>query len=155
MKAIRRTLQTLMIEGIRYELLQGEDSAYFADAFQPAFESYEQRLIAVDRSIYEAVEVDSQIERAFAEQLDARTDIRLFVKLPGWFKVPTPVGDYNPDWAIVLQRDDTVYLVRETKGSLDLGALPPNQAAKVKCGVIHFKRLGVDFAVATSADDIR
>jgi len=153
-KAIRGALQASMIEGICYELLQGKDAAYSDDAFLPAFESYEQRLIEVDSSIYEAVEFDSLIERAFAEQLDARTDIRLFVKLPAWFKIPTPVGDYNPDWAIVLQRDETVYLVRETKGTADLGALPPNQAAKVQCGAVHFKCLGVDFAVAASADEI-
>ncbi len=154
-KAIHRTLQELMIEGIKYELLQGEDAAYPVGDFPREFETYEQRLIEVEKSIYEAIAFDSEIERAFARSLDTRTDIRLFVKLPGWFKVPTPVGDYNPDWAIVLQRDETVYLVRETKGTRDLDKLRPDESGKIRCGMVHFEYLGVDFAVATSADDIR
>jgi len=52
--------------------------------------------LQVKKSIYDYVEYDSAIEREFAKQLDEREDIRLFVKLPGWFKVETPVGTYNP-----------------------------------------------------------
>jgi len=135
--------------------LKGEGSEYPAEDFPPEFETYEQRLIEVDKSIYEAIEFDSAIEKAFARQLDSRIDIRLFVKLPWWFKVPTPVGNYNPDWAIVLERDETVYLVRETKSSMDKENWRPGEKAKVACGEVHFRYLGVDFAVATSADDIR
>ena len=153
--AIRKTLDKLMIAGIKYELLTGDDSEYFVGDFALEFESYEQRLIDVDKSIYEAVEFDSDVERIFAEALNARADIRLFIKLPGWFKVPTPVGNYNPDWALVMQKDETVYLVRETKSSHDLDTLLPSQAAKVKCGTVHFTHLGVDFAVVKNADEVR
>ena len=60
---------------------------------------------------------DSEVERKFAETLDKRTDIKLFVKLPDWFKVETPLGSYNPDWAILKHDDTVLYLVRETKGT--------------------------------------
>jgi type III restriction enzyme len=159
--AIRKTLEKLMIQGIKYELLTGDGAEFptlgtgSGEGFAREFEAYEQRLIDVDKSIYEAVEFDSEIERVFAEALDAREDIRLFIKLPSWFKVPTPVGNYNPDWAIVLRKDETVYLVRETKGSHDLDTLLPSQAAKVRCGTVHFTHLGVDFAIAKSADEVR
>jgi type III restriction enzyme len=98
--------------------------------------------------------VRSAQERAFVHALDQRSDIRLFVKLPGWFKIPTPIGNYSPDWAIVLERDERVYLIRETKGTLDIEALPPAQRDKVKCGMVHFAHLGVDFAVAVTADEV-
>jgi len=154
-KAVRGVLSELMVAGIKYELLRGPDAAYAVEQFEPSFESYEQRLVDVAKSVYEAIEYDSDIERKFARGLDDRTDIRLFVKLPAWFKVPTPVGSYNPDWAIVLDRDETVYLVRETKGTTDLSQLRPEEAAKIRCGTVHFKHLGVDFAVVKSPDEVR
>ena len=95
-----------------------------------------------------------EVEREFAQKLDQRADIRLFVKLPDWFKVETPVGTYNPDWAIVKHDDKTLYLVRETKGTKDFLKLRTTEADKVRCGKRHFDALGVSFAVATTADDI-
>jgi type III restriction enzyme len=75
--------------------------------------------LQVKKSIYDYIVYDSEVEREFAQKLDEREDIRLFVKLPEWFKVETPVGTYNPDWAIVKHDDETLYLVRETKGTKD------------------------------------
>ena len=152
--AIQTELNRLMIEGIQYELLQGPDVAYDETEFAEEFESYEQSLIDVDNSIYDAIEFDSQVEMKFAHDLDKRKDIRLFVKLPDWFKVPTPIGKYNPDWAIVLENDETVYLVRETKGTTDTSQLRPDEQARIDCGEMHFEHLGVDFAVVTSAAQV-
>ena len=77
------------------------------------------------------------------------------MKLPAWFTVPTPVGEYNPDWAIVLDRDgegERVYLVRETKGE---GELRPTERMKTECGRAHFEgALGVPYAVVTEAKDV-
>ena len=70
--------------------------------------------LQVKKSIYNYVVYESEVEREFASKLDQREDVRLFVKLPDWFKVETPVGTYNPDWAIVKHADETIYLVRET-----------------------------------------
>ncbi len=153
--AVRGVLHELMVRGIKYERIDGPGGEYALDELEPSFESYEQRLVNVAKSVYEAIEYESDTERRFAEALDLRHDIRLFVKLPAWFKVPTPVGDYNPDWAIVLDRDETVYLVRETKGTTNLDKLRPEEAAKIRCGMVHFRHLDVDFAVVISADDVR
>ena len=73
--------------------------------------------LEVKKSVYERVAYDSEIEREFARGLDEREDIKLFVKLPRWFQVDTPIGSYNPDWAILKHDGKALYLVRETKGN--------------------------------------
>jgi type III restriction enzyme len=108
----------------------------------------------VDHSIYDYVVCDSEVERQFARQLDTREDIKLFVKLPRWFEIDTPVGKYNPDWAILKEGDQTLYLVRETKGTKDFLKLRTSEADKVRCGQRHFEALGVNFAVAVRADEV-
>jgi type III restriction enzyme len=110
--------------------------------------------IQVNQSVYEYVVYESEVEREFARKLDQREDIKLFVKLPDWFKVETPVGTYNPDWAIVKCEDQTIYLVKETKGTKDFLKLRTLEADKVRCGKKHFETLGVPFAVAVTADDV-
>ncbi len=107
------------------------------------------------KSLYEYVEYDSEVERAFAKALNERSDIRLFVKLPRWFVVDTPVGAYNPDWAIVKSDSSTVYMVRETKGTRDFRKRRGVENDKVRCGERHFDALGVSFDVVTSVDEIR
>jgi len=66
--------------------------------------------------------------------------------LPAQFKVPTPVGDYNPDWAIIKQVDgeDRIYMIRETKSSLDDNQLRPSELAKIKAAEQHFSAIGID-----------
>ena len=63
-------------------------------------------MIEVKNSIHDAIDFGSEIERQFALDLDSRPDIKLFIKLPAWFKVETPIGTYNPDWAIVKQPEE-------------------------------------------------
>lgn len=110
--------------------------------------------LQVKKSVYEYVVYDSEVEREFAQKLDQRQDIKLFVKLPGWFEINTPVGKYNPDWAILKHDDKTLYLVRETKSTKDFLKLRTSEADKVRCGQKHFETLGVPFAVAVSADEV-
>jgi type III restriction enzyme len=105
-------------------------------------------------SIYEYVVYDSEIEREFAQKMDQRDDIKLFVKLPDWFKIETPLGSYNPDWAIVKKDDQTLYLVRETKGTHDFLKLRTSEADKVRYGEKHFEALDMPFAVIVSADEV-
>ena len=108
----------------------------------------------MNKSIYEYVVYDSEIEREFAKKLDEREDIKIFVKLPGWFKVETPVGSYNPDWAILKHDGQAFYLVRETKGTKDFLKLRTAEADKVRCGKKHFDTLGVSFEVAVTAAEV-
>jgi type III restriction enzyme len=125
------------------------------------FKGYENSVIASEKSIYDHVLFDSEGEREFAESLEQDGTIKLFAKLPGWFTVDTPLGEYNPDWAIV--KDDgegqKLYLVRETKFGGEnqtareiLANLRPSESGKIKCAEKHFKTIGADFALATKKD---
>jgi type III restriction enzyme len=96
---------------------------------------------------------ESEVERQFAEALSARLDIRLFLKLAPWFQVETPVGTYNPDWAIVMDHDAKVYLVRETKGTKEQLKLRGMEWAKIQCGTVHFDSLHVDFKHVVDASE--
>ncbi len=93
------------------------------------------------------------MEKQFAVALENMQNIKYFIKLPGWFKVNTPVGDYNPDWAILKQNGDIVYMIRETKGALKVGSLRGLEKDKIKCGEKHFKSLGVNYKKCTSVKD--
>jgi type III restriction enzyme len=88
---------------------------------------------------------DSEVERDFADQLEKNNAIKVYAKLPGWFKVPTPLGTYNPDWAVLVERDghERLYFVVETKSSLFTEDLRDREGGKIECGRAHFTALGV------------
>jgi len=144
--------------GIQYTPRQGSGSAWDMDFFVSHHaEAYEDNLVKVSKSIYERVPVDSEIEKRFALDLDQRDDVVLFVKLPGWYKVDTPVGGYNPDWAIVRKDGSgmSLYLVRETKGSSNLDDLfREHEVWKVTFGRKHFDAIGIDYRVVKRASEL-
>lgn len=152
-RAIRQTLHKMIIDGIKYERI-GNDVYEMLLFEEREIESYLDRMVDVGNSIYDCVECESKTEREFAEAMRNRTDIKLFIKLPDWFKVQTPIGSYNPDWAIVKQEDSRVYLVRETKATKDELALRGAEWEKIRCGKAHFDALGVDFKHVTSATEV-
>ena len=80
---------------------------------------YLRNLLDVDKDTYEQVVYDSEVEAAFADQLEKNIAVKVYVKLPGWFRVPTPLGTYNPDWAVLVDYGDAerLYFVVETKGT--------------------------------------
>jgi type III restriction enzyme len=86
---------------------------------------------------------DSDTELAFAKQLEAQNEVKLYMKLPGWFHVPTPLGEYRPDWAIVLEQEgeDVLYFVVETKSTLFTHELRGKEEQKIRCGKQHFASL--------------
>jgi type III restriction enzyme len=150
---LKRELNRLIIDGIKYERVVNEE--YEMRLFETEeLVGYLHNRLEVKHSIYDAIVYDSDTERKFAEQLDNREDIKLFVKLPRWFKIDTPIGNYNPDWAIVKEDSSILYLIRETKGTKDFEKLRNTEAEKVFCGRRHFESLGVDFAVVTNANEI-
>ena len=151
--AIKSELRAAMVDGIKYERIEG--AAYDQMLFENEdLYGYLTNTVPVTNSIYDEVPFDSEIEHKFAVAMSARTDVKLCIKLPPWFTVDTPLGKYNPDWAIVMEHDNKVYLVRETKGSTHLGDLRADEADKIRCGARHFERLGVDYAVVTAAAEI-
>jgi type III restriction enzyme len=119
-------------------------------------------LVAAERSVYDHIVWESNIEREFVEDLENDDRIKFYVKLPGWFTVDTPVGTYNPDWAIVMEdRDEhgdvteTLYLVRETKSDNWKTSLRPNEVRKIVCGERHFTgALGVSYRVVSKTGDL-
>jgi type III restriction enzyme len=152
--SIKKALHELMVAGIKYKRIAGAE--YELVLFkEKELESYLSRLIKVEKSIYDVVEFESKVEQQFAEALDSRSDIKLFIKLPAWFKIDTPLGSYNPDWAIVKEADETIYLVRETKGTTDLFDLPERERQKILCGKAHFAALDdVDYHWVTNANEV-
>jgi type III restriction enzyme len=153
---LKYELHRLLVDGIKYERIPGAGPE--AEWEMLLFKNEELinylKALQVQKSVYEYVVYDSELEREFAKRLDAREDIKLFVKLPGWFEVETPIGNYNPDWAILKHDGQALYLVRETKGTRDFLKLRTSEADKVRCGLKHFEAIGVPFAVAVSADEV-
>ncbi|HOP81031.1 MAG TPA: DEAD/DEAH box helicase, partial [Armatimonadota bacterium] len=153
LKCIKTKLHDLMVDGIKYERIANAE--YEMMLFEEKeLESYLDNMVRVDNSIYDYIIYDSQTEREFAEALDRRRDIKLFFKLPSWFTVRTPLGIYNPDWAIVKENDKKLYLVRETKGTSDYLNLRESEWQKIQCGKKHFDELGVDFGWVQKAEQV-
>jgi type III restriction enzyme len=140
---------SMEIDGIRYHRLAGEE--YF---LQEIFDSAElvaylgKNAVSVEHSVYDYVIYDSEtVERPFAVALDDDPDVRMFFKIPDKFKIETPIGTYNPDWAVYLDKngEEKLYFVLETKGQsglLGLNDLATPQRQKIHCGEEHFKALG-------------
>ena len=153
---LKYELHRLLVDGIKYERIPGVGAETEWEMLLFKNEELVNYLTAqkVKNSVYEYVVYESEGEREFAKRLDEREDIKLFVKLPGWFEIDTPIGKYNPDWAILKDDGQALYLVRETKGTRDFLKLRTSEADKVRCGKRHFDVLGVPFAVAVSADEV-
>src|SRR5215469_7403131 len=153
---LKSELHQLIVDGIKYERIPTTDPEF--EWRQELFKNEELinylTALQVNNSIYEYIVYESQVEREFAQTLDGRTDIKLFVKLPRWFEIDTPIGRYNPDWAILKHDEATLYLVRETKSTKDFLKLRTTEADKVRCGQRHFEAIGTSFAVVVSADEV-
>jgi len=159
---ISKKKRMALVDGIKYQRLG--DEFYYA---QSLFESeeltgYLRNMLAVKKSIHEYVVYDSPyVERGFAEDLEKNPAVKVYAKLPGWFKVPTPLGTYNPDWAVLIEQDgeERLYFVVETKSSLFTDDLRDVESGKIKCGEAHFKALQrgdnpAEFVVATKLDEV-
>ncbi|WP_375399953.1 DEAD/DEAH box helicase family protein [uncultured Amnibacterium sp.] len=151
----KRVLQTelakIVVEGIQYERIAG--SVYELRELQKDGEDEKERFLDQmykvqhsQKTDFDYVVFDSDVERQFAALLDSREDVKLFMKLPAKFKIDTPVGPYNPDWAIIKQEDgeDRIYMIRETKSTLDGSKLRPTELSKIKSAKRHFEAIGID-----------
>ena len=143
---INRCKRMALVDGIRYQRM-GDDAYWKQELFEEEeLTGYLTNMLRdTQRSIYEHVVYDSTTERDFADALEKDDDVVLYAKLPGWFKVPTPLGNYNPDWAVLVNMDGTrrLYFVVETKSSLFTDDLRNKERAKIECGKAHFKALAV------------
>jgi type III restriction enzyme len=160
-ESINRTKRLALVDGIRYQRI-GNDDYYAQELFElEELTGYLKNMLAATKSVYEHVVYDFGVEHTFAEQLEKNEAVRVYAKLPGWFKVPTPLGTYNPDWAVLVEKDGTerLYFVVETKSSLFTDDLRDKESAKIECGKAHFEALAVgenpaEFIQARNIDDL-
>ena len=159
-KEIERAMQDLMLEGIKYEKVIGRhwEQSRMEEEVGNGIVRYLSNLYEVqnrEKCPFDAVEYDSEVEKQFARDLDNNENVKLFVKLPGWFRIDTPLGPYNPDWAFVTEREKKLYFVRETKGTLDSEERRAKENRKIDCGRKHFGAVNVDYDVVTSLSEVR
>lgn len=156
---LRQRLEEELVAGIQYEK---DGTWYELTQWDAEIETMSDKLIDAKKSLYERFVYDSDVEKRFAEKLESTEPVKFYVKLPAWFKVPTPVGTYNPDWALVWEEIDQfgdagqkLYLVRETKGSTNLAELYLAEQRKIKCGSRHFNgALQTDFKLLAKAEEL-
>jgi type III restriction enzyme len=159
---INRCKRLALVNGIKYQKI-GDEHYYAQELFaKDELTGYlRNMLLDTKRSIYEHVIYDSDTERDFADALEKNDGVVLYAKLPSWFKVPTPLGPYNPDWAILFDQEGTqrLYFIVETKSSLFTDDLRSKEDAKIECGKAHFAALAVGenparYLMATSFGDV-
>lgn len=154
---IKSQMRLVIVSGIRYHRM-GDDHYYAQELFEKEelFGYLNQNMLKADKSVFDHVVYDSDIEKNFAESFEKNSAIKLYAKLPPWFKIDTPLGSYNPDWAVVYEKggETKLYFVVETKASLFSEALRATEYAKIECGRVHFKALdsGVKYEVSNNFD---
>ncbi len=159
-RELSRALHDLMLEGIQYEKIADNywEMSRIEEEAEKDITHYLSNLYIVqnqEKSLFDAIEYESEVEKKFAQDLDNNELVKLFVKLPSWFKIDTPIGTYNPDWAFVTEREGKLYFVRETKSTLDSEERRTKENQKIRCGKKHFEIIGVDYDVVTSLKEVK
>lgn len=161
-ETINRAKRLAVVDGIKYQRL-GDEHYYAQELFQTEeLMGYLKQSLLATKSVYDRVVYDSTgVEKGFAEQLESNEAVKVYAKLPNWFTIPTPLGSYNPDWAVLIEKEgiERLYFVVETKGSLFKDDLRDKEGAKIACGKVHFEALATGdhparYVVATSLDDV-
>ncbi|BDR64071.1 hypothetical protein K134307016_10050 [Clostridium tetani] len=142
---IKRKMRLMIVDGIKYEKI-GDDEFYAQELFETQELSgyISKNMIGSEKSVYDYVIYDSDKEAEFAKKFEKNHSVKLYIKLPNWFKIETPLGTYNPDWAVLIEKDNTekLYFVVETKGSILSEDLREKEIKKIECGEKHFAALG-------------
>lgn len=161
MEIIRNNRHALAIDGISYVKLDGKEY-YVQEIFDTTelIANLDRNAVKVEHSVYDYIVYDSSsIERPFAVALDNDPDVKMFFKIPERFKIETPIGTYNPDWAVFLTKngEEKLYFVLETKGSTSFMDLRTREQLKIHCGRKHFEALnnGIEMQVATNWSEIK
>lgn len=156
---INAVKENFIVDGIKYTKVNN-DRFYAQELFEvEEISGYlNDNLLQSDKGVFDYVVYDSKVEEEFAQELESNSDVIVYVKLPGWFKIPTPLGGYNPDWAILINDngEEKFYFVAETKSTLNRAKLRTTEEKKIECGEAHFKAVeeDVDYLVASSFDDV-
>lgn len=138
---IRKKLYELMIEGIKYEKIGGmlyEMKLFEENELEIYVDKFTHIVTEPDKTIYEnLIPLQSDVESQFAKDCESSDNVEFYFKLPFWFKINTPIGTYNPDWAVVFKGESKIYFVAETKSTGQ--ELRGREELKIKCGKKHFK----------------
>ncbi|MDO4796713.1 MAG: DEAD/DEAH box helicase family protein [Coriobacteriales bacterium] len=142
-KLIREAKASMIVDHITYHRLEDR---YDSDIFTERMPENVARALQPQKSIQDYVFWDSDGERDFANDLEAAPEVQVFAKLPRAFQIPTPVGNYAPDWAIAFEEGSVrhVFFVAETKGSMSSLDLRPIEKAKIRCARKVFNELSTD-----------
>lgn len=141
-RLINEQKATVIVEHLAYDTLEDRfDSAIFTE--NQTAQDFSKAGSKLNKHVYDYVVTDSKIERSFVTELDTSHEVAVYAKLPRGFFIPTPVGDYNPDWAIAFTEGSVkhVYFVAETKGSLSTLQLKGVEEAKIECARKFFASL--------------
>ena len=155
---LKHTLDQQIVGGIQYKSINEKYSQFKFDDIETG---YEHNTIDTSRSIYDKIRYDSEFEKEVSEYLNNKDErVKLYLKMPNWFKIDTPIGSYNPDWGIVTEKrnpqgkyEKTLYFMAETKAKKDTD-LGLYEKLKIKCGQRHFKVLGIPFEVVKTISDL-
>lgn len=147
----------LKIDGAAYEMRRFE-----GDDLMEAFKTNTIEVGKPEKTLFSHIVIDSNSgpERGFAQACEDNDDVLFYVKLPGWFRIDTPVGRYNPDWAVAYRNDEVLYFVAETKktgthGPVQRGLLRPLEDYRIECGHRHFRNFeGVKFKVVSTLAEL-
>jgi type III restriction enzyme len=156
-KIIQREMKLMLGDGVKYYKI-GDESYYGVELFQ------NEELLAYlndnatpsEKSPFDYVIYDSDVEAGFAIRFESDENVKVYVKLPSWFKIETPVGNYNPDWAAVINKDgeEKLYFVLETKGTNVEAYLRPEEQAKIRFARKHFEAINSDVLFEGPESDV-
>jgi len=141
-RLIKEQKATIIIERLSYdEIADRHDIEIFTTG--QSKQDFSKASEKLKNHIYDYVVTDSKIEKAFVHELDTSTEVVVYAKLPRGFLIPTPVGDYNPDWAISFKEGAVkhIYFVAETKGSMSSMELRAVEATRIECARKFFKEI--------------
>jgi type III restriction enzyme len=143
-KCILLNLQDMMVEGIKYQTVAGTE--YDMMLFESKeVESYIENMYVVTepgKTITDQIIYESGVEEQFAKDCENDDRVEFFIKLPGWFKVQTPIGTYNPDWALIFKNDKRLYFVAETK------PVPEGATENLRRNELHWRKNLRDYSKA-------
>ncbi len=156
---IQHTLHNLMIKGISYTKIGTADyemHLFDDENLTVDLDAHFHEVKNQNKTIYAThIPLDSSIESSFAKDCETNEQVEFYFKLPTWFKIPTPIGNYNPDWALIFKDEKKIYFVAETKDKLDPHKLRQEEAQKIHCSQKHFE-IGdsVEYRHVTKLSDI-
>lgn len=160
-KIINAIKNQLIVDGIEYTRTSDEyEQTLFSTETLNAYLGEKGNSVKVDESkqktVYDYVVTDSSIEKDFARKAEMDDNVKFYIKLPDWFKIRTPLGPYNPDWALLYEEEDNeqhLYFIVETKGDTSFEQLRPHERAKILAGEKHFKAVDTDIKFKRVSDE--